>query len=399
MPKKLHNALTVKGIDSLIRQTKDREIKAGDHRDGNGLAFRIDERNNARWIWRGTVNGGVVQRGLGSYPAISLKAARELALENLTGKPTPVKSEPATEATPAPVADSAAPTFREFANEVIPLHIRLSGIKAESGEKWFSSIRKHVNPIIGDIPVDRITAKDVMNVLSPIWATTGIAKHVKDRLKIIFNHAIDTYEYRTDNPAEKAVRNLPRIKRQPDHHASVPYADVADVLNCIAESKSGMAARLALRFVVLTAGRVNEILGATWSEIDLNAGVWEIPAERMKGGNVQKVPLSRQALDVLAQAGELSDGGGLVFPGRFAGQSLSDQTMRQMLQQCGAGGTPHGFRSSIEVWMQEQTATPQAIMNAVIAHVNGTESDRAYQRSDLLEQRRPVMQAWADYIS
>ena len=182
----------------------------------------------------------------------------------------------------------------------------------------------------------------------------------------------------------------------------MPHGEVADALRVIDESKAGLSTKLALRFTVLTAVRSGETRGATWSEIDLEARTWTISASRMKGGAEHRVPLSDAAMDVLAQAWALrEDDGGLVFPGRTAGRHLSDMTLTKVLRTTGLAerATVHGFRSSFRDWAAERTSASHATMELSLAHHVGNAVERAYARSDLLEQRRALVEAWADYIT
>ena len=170
----------------------------------------------------------------------------------------------------------------------------------------------------------------------------------------------------------------------------------------MASSQASLAAKLCLRFLVLTAARSGEARGATWDEIDLLGQEWRIPARRMKAGIVHRVPLSRQALDLLQEATVLRDESGLVFPSPLKpGAELSDMTLTKVLRSLGLAerATVHGFRSGFKNWTLEQTDTPWAVSEAALAHVLGNSTEQAYARSDLFERRRTLMQQWADHVA
>ena len=154
---------------------------------------------------------------------------------------------------------------------------------------------------------------------------------------------------------------------------------------------------LAFQFLVLTAARSGEVRGARWSEVDFDARTWTVPASRMKAGRAHRVPLSAAALGVLRDAREYSDGSGLVFPS-ITGRMMSDSTLSKLLRENGIEGTPHGMRSAFRDWASEQTNTPHAVMEAALAHTIPNKAEAAYARSDLLDKRRVLMNAWARYL-
>ena len=190
---------------------------------------------------------------------------------------------------------------------------------------------------------------------------------------------------------------MPRVR---SHQRALDYRDVPEALKVIAKSSSCDAAKLCLRFVALTATRSSEARGARWPEIDEAEAAWRIPAERMKSGIEHRVPLSRQALDVLKAARRFDGFSRLVFPSPLKpGQPLSWQTLLKMLRTNGIDCTVHGFRSSFKTWAIEATTVPWAVGEAALAHVLGNSTEAAYVRSDLFEQRRELMAAWADFVA
>ena len=192
---------------------------------------------------------------------------------------------------------------------------------------------------------------------------------------------------------------MPKVKA---HFRALPYQEVGAALETVEASPASMSAKLCFRFLVLTAARSGEARAAAWDEIDFDDPVWRIPPSRMKAGLEHRVPLSRQALEVLDQASVLRDETGLIFPSpRKWKTPMSDMTLTKVLRTVGLAGraTVHGFRSSFKNWTLEQTDTSWAVSEAALAHTLGNSTEQAYARSDLFEQRRQLMQLWADYVT
>ena len=189
------------------------------------------------------------------------------------------------------------------------------------------------------------------------------------------------------------------------HMRALPFEEVGaalEVVEASRASRASRAAKLCLRFTLLTAARSGETRGARWSEIEVDKALWTVPGERMKGGPEHRVPLSGAALAVLAEAGKLRDGSDLVFPSPTRpGQALSDMTLTKILQSTGLAdrATVHGFRSSFRDWAEEYTGASEAAMELSLAHRGGSSVKKAYARSDLLDQRRPLMEAWDEYVT
>ena len=205
------------------------------------------------------------------------------------------------------------------------------------------------------------------------------------------------------NPAGEAIDGaLPPMPKVKAHLRALPYQEVRSALEAVETSRASVSTKLCFRFLVLTAALSGEARGAAWDEIDLQERVWRIPSERMKAGMEHRVPLSRQALNVLGEASVLRDESGLVFPSPMKpGSPMSDMTLTKVLRSTGLAerATVHGFRSSFKNWALEQTDTPWAVSEAALAHVLGNSTEQAYARSDLFERRRTLMQQWADYLT
>ena len=361
--------------------------------DEHGLYLRVSPRGAKSWIQRLNIQGLRTDNSIGHYPAVGLSEARATAFERW--KIAKAGGDPRKENGKAVLA----PTFAEAAEAVIAMHTP-SWRSPKSGPQWRASLETYAYPSIGELPVSEITPGHVMAVLLPIWNDKReTARRVKQRISAICRWAV-AQGYRTDDPAGTVVdAALPRnaVKRRP--MPALPYEGVAD---CIAKVKASRRAsassKLALEFLVLTAARSAEVRKATWDEMDTADATWTVPAERMKANREHRVPLSGRALEVLAEAAELSDGSELVFPGSRPGRPLSENTHAKLLHELGFDAVTHGFRSSFRDYAAEQTHTAHRVMEAALAHTIKNRAEAAYARSDLFEKRRSLMESWADYL-
>ena len=250
--------------------------------------------------------------------------------------------------------------------------------------------------------IDRIKQADVLAALS-IWTTKpSIARKLRQRIRAVFAYA-QAHGHIELNVADEIINAaLPAMPSVKEHFRALPYQEVGSAFETVESSQTSMPAKLCFRFLVLTAARSGEARGATWDEINLQDQVWRIPSKRMKAGVEHRVPLSRQAVDLLSEASALRDESGLVFPSPLKpGSAMSDMTLTKVLRSTGLAerATVHGFRSSFKNWALEQTDTPWAVSEAALAHVLGNSTEQAYARSDLFERRRALMQLWADYLT
>ena len=267
-------------------------------------------------------------------------------------------------------------------------------------QNWRSTMRDYVFPRLGDMPVDAVTGTDVMAVLLPIWTakTETAGRGVRRRISVVMKWAV-AQGHRADNPAGDAISAaLPNNNAQVTHRAALPHAHVGVAVAKVRRSGAYRGAVLSFEFLVLTAARSAEVRGATWNEIDLEAAVWTVPAERMKAAREHRVPLSDRALAVLDEARrELAPAGNLVFPSQ-KGRMQGHHPMGKMMKVLQIGAVPHGFRSSFRDWVAECTETPREVCELALAHVNSDRVEAAYRRTDLFERRRVLMQQWSDYI-
>ena len=222
------------------------------------------------------------------------------------------------------------------------------------------------------------------------------ARRVKHRIGKVMDWAV-VHGHRPDNPCQGVEAALPRAGTAPRHHRALPYADVPAAIAAVRASAAWAGTKFAFQFMVLTAARSGETRLATWAEVDMDAGVWTVPAARMKLGREHRVPLSDGALDVLTAARELG-ANGLVFPS-VRGKVISDATIGKLLRERGIDAVPHGFRSSFRDWGAEQTDFPREVLEAALAHQMASAVEAAYARTDHFQRRRALMDAWAEYLS
>ena len=290
------------------------------------------------------------------------------------------------------------PTVEEAAAEVLEQQ-RPGWRNAKHARDWPRSLRAYAFPRIGALPVSAVTTADVLAILTPIWHDKPeTARRVRQRIGAVMKWAV-AMGYRPDNPAGDALgQALGRQQAVVQHMRALPHGEVADALATVRASQASVTTKDAFEFLVLTAARSGEMRLATSDEMDLDAGVWTIPAARMKAKRDHRVPLSGRALAILHDVRRLSDGTGLVFRS-LRGKLLSNTTLSKLIKELGLAAVPHGFRSSFRDWAAERTSTPREVVEAALAHTVQNASEAAYARSDLFERRRRLMDDWAAYLS
>ena len=223
------------------------------------------------------------------------------------------------------------------------------------------------------------------------------ASRVRQRIEAVLDWCHARGYRPADNPAGRhLLKVLPKTRKLKAHHKALPYGDVAAALKKVSQPTAYQATKFAFEFMVLTADRSGEVRGATWGEVDWDTGTWTVPAERMKARREHRVPLCHQAMGVLRDAWELSGHAELVFPAPKGGQ-MSDMTLLGLIRRLEIPAVPHGFRSSFRDWAAEQSGGSWAVCESALAHSVGSGVEQAYMRSDLLDQRRGLMQQWADF--
>ncbi len=350
-----------------------------------GLALQVTKTGARSWIYRTLVDGRRRHLGLGSYPTITLKMARELARDMIMkirrgDDPAPVK----------------AMTFAEATERY--LAIRDAEARSEKARYVFrQGLDAYALPVIGHRPIDEITMRDALRVLEPIWREkTETAKKLRSKLEAVLSWATVAGHREGENPA-RWKGNLDQVLPKPSkittvtHHAALALADVAQWWEDL-QTRDGNAAQ-ALAFLTLTACRSGEVRNATWAEIDLEARVWTIPAERMKMGREHRVPLSEAAMTILQG---MTREGALIFP-NASGKALSENGMSALLKRQKATHTAHGMRSTFRDWAAERGAD-RDMAEIALAHQVGSDVERAYRRTDMLERRRVLMDDWAAFL-
>jgi integrase len=228
----------------------------------------------------------------------------------------------------------------------------------------------------------------------PPWnAKPETARRIRQRIRAVIDWARTAGFYDGVNPIEGIERGLGRQKAKVNHHPAMPWQEVPDLYARLDDAVSASA----LKFLILTAARTGEVIGATWQEFDLSDALWVIPATRMKADREHRVPLTAEALSILTSVRDLSED--FVFPGQRRGRGLSNMTMAQLLKRMGVtDATVHGFRSSFRDWAEEEGGQPREIAELCLAHEVGNATERAYRRSDLLAKRRLLLEAWTQHV-
>ena len=372
--------------------------ETGTYADGGGLNLRVEDSGAKFWFQRVTIDGKRRNLGLGGYPTVSLAEARKAALVNTRmireGRDPLAEKREAIAARQRP----PTPTFAEASEIVIDMR-RPTWTNSKHAAQWASSLTTYAFPKLGPKLVTDITSADILSVLTPIWIEKPeTASRVRQRMETVLDWAV-AQGYRTDNPAARSIAKvLPKTPRTKRHHAALLYRDVPAALEQVNGSNADTITKLAFEFLVLTAARSGEVRMATWDEFDWRGRRWTVPAERMKARREHQVPLSDRSIEVLRQAEGLADGSrGLVFPG-LRGRPLSDMVFTALLRRLDIPAVAHGFRSSFRDWCIECTDVSWAVGEAALAHNLGTSTEQAYARTDLFDQRRDLMQRWADFV-
>ena len=374
----------------------------GLHGDGAGLWLKVTDHGSKSWILRYTFQGREKWTGLGSYPVVTLADAREKALmlkRQILQGTDPVQER--REAMAQAAAESAKSVdFDWCATQYIAAH-KAGWKNPKHADQWANTIKTYASPVMGKLPVDKVDTPHVMKVLEPIWATKAeTASRLRGRMEAILDWAT-VRKYRTgENPARwkghldtllPARGKVARVQ----HFAALPWKEVGDFMKDLSE-QPGIGA-LALQFTILTAARSGEVRGMTWDEVDLEDGLWVIPAERMKAGREHRIPLSPPATALLKELKPFrKDGEKVVFPSIRDRKPLSDMTLTAVLRRMGRKNlTVHGFRSTFRDWAAEATDFPAEMAEMALAHTVSNKVEAAYRRGDMFDKRLKMMNDWA----
>jgi integrase len=387
----------VRQINRLSAREVATLTEPGRHADGGNLYLSIDDEDRRRWVFMYERNGKQRELGLGSAAkgGVSLKMARKKAGEGralleLGVDPLAVWNKPAAE---------EIPTFGTAADDYFAAHE--AGFRNEKHKaQWRMTLTRYCEPI-RNAPVDAIDTEAVLSVLKPLWTRAPeTASRLRGRIEAVLDAAKARGHIGRNeaNPARwrgHLDKLLPkRAKLTRGHHAAMPYADVPAFVASLRE-RPAIAAR-ALELCILTAARSGEALAARWNEIDFEAKVWTVRAERTKAAREHRVPLSERAVAILREM-EAGRTGDYVFPGLKRGRPLSGMAFEMLLRRVGSPYTAHGFRSAFRDWAGNETQFPRELAEHALAHVIGDKAEQAYRRSDALARRRELMDAWANY--
>jgi integrase len=382
--------LTQAEINAAVKSfTKKRSLS-----DGGGLILLVNSPTSASWVYRYKRQNVEKRMGLGSYPDVTLKEARKLAAQARGDK---AKGEDPMTARAA--VRRRGVTFEEAAREY--WQNRCQDLAKPSN--WIAGMEKHVFPSIGRKPVVDLAPEDLIALLRPIWGREMTRKLSQWINQVIVYISVD--DPRVDvTLMDRAKNRLGPQKIEHEHHAAVPWRKVPSLYQSLPNTLVG----LSMRLLILSAVRVNCVTQATWGEFDLRNRVWTIPADRVKGwATGYRVPLTDQMIDAVRSAKRFSHTTDFVFESKdSASRHLSNNAHRLWLHEKGwkdddgRPATAHGFRSSFRDWAAH-ARIDSMLAEHCVQHIKakGSQTERAYFRTDLLEQRREVMEQWADYAT
>ncbi|NTZ41784.1 integrase arm-type DNA-binding domain-containing protein [Altererythrobacter sp. SALINAS58] len=395
MPRKLNNALT---------STSVKNAKPGRHADGGGLHLLVKQSGARSWVYRFMLKGRSRDVGLGAAGSggLSLADARDeavaLRLKVKAGiDPLEERDEAAAQTlAEAQAAKVVGMTFRAVAEAYIAAN-EASWRNDKHRQQWKNTLITYVYPVMGDLPVAEIETAHVLQILEPIWRVKPeTASRIRGRIETVLDNAKARGYREGENPARwrgHIAQILPaRSRLTRGHHKAMPYSDVPAFVRALHAREA--TAALALEFVILTASRSGEVIGAKWNEVDLDKAVWTVPAERMKAAKEHRVPLSPRAVEILESLKPIESE--WLFPGAKGGK-LSSMAMAMLLRRMEQDCTVHGFRSSFRDWAAECTAYAHEVCEMALAHTIGNKAEAAYRRGDLFEKRRRLMADWVTF--
>ena len=367
--------------------------------DGTGLILRKTQ-GGGKWVFRYSFAGKRRDMQIGALPDMSLADARKKRqhwASVLTSGLDPISERNRIRETEADALSKADPTFEEIAR--IVYDAKQDSLKNEQTRlRWWSPLKIHVLPKIGNRAISSITQQDIYQLLKPLWRTKHVtADKCLYRSRMVFQHA-RLMGYDADPFVCDAARHmLGHVHHEPEPIPATPWQEIPDLY---ARLDGPHPSHLALRWAILTAARSTPVRGARFDEID--GDVWTVPADRVKGlrGKVRdfRIPLSAAALDVLAVCEEYrrSD---FMFPSPRRHGGVSDVAVAKILNKMGEPGRIHGFRTSFRSWVQDTEAGAWEVAETALAHTIGNRVERSYARSDLLEKRRILMEKWGQFVT
>ena len=386
-------------------QTIKHLVKAGRYTDGSGLTLLVKASGRKNWVQRLHWQGKRRDLGLGSFPDVGLSLARERAGENRArvadGK-APLSGQTFKSSSPAKAMSEPGNLFEDVARAAHQ-HLVDTGRLNHSKNitNWLHRAELYLfrNPVFDGVEIGDITSDQLLNILEPVHvAKPETAKQLRLILKRTFNRA-KVRGIIESNPLDGVAEELGPRGKPAERMKSLPFDQVADALSLVDDSEATPALKAAVRFMALTGVRGAEVRGAVWSEFDLGNGVWEIPAERMKMKVGHTVPLSSQALEVLATMSETYTDE-FVFPSVLSSDGmLSDNAMAVAFKRCEIQAVPHGMRSSFRTWAAENFGPAyRDAAEQVLAHKTGSAVEQIYNRASYMDQRRELLDAWGEYL-
>ncbi|MNF32184.1 Prophage CP4-57 integrase [compost metagenome] len=380
----------------------------GTYEDGDGLRLVVKVTGRKSWVLRFQLNGKRREMGLGSFPKVSLKAARLEAsakrAQLLAGTDPLTARDAEREVLRASqrAATAKAVTFKDAAADYIAAH-RAGWKNVKHAQQWENTLATYVEPIIGELSTADVSTGHVLEILQPIWTKKPeTASRVRNRMELVLDAAKARGLRDGENPArwrghlDKLLPKRSKV-RAVEHHAAMPWPELPAFMVELAKHEDLTYA--AMRLTILTTCRTSEVLGATWSEIDRAARTWTIPATRMKASKKHRVPLSDAALAVLDTLPRV-EGSPYLFPGARKGRPLSNMAMLMGLRRMGRNDlTMHGFRSTFRDWAAERTHYSREVCEMALAHVVAEGAEAAYWRGDIFDKRRALMADWGQYAT
>ncbi|MCO1361320.1 tyrosine-type recombinase/integrase [Burkholderia multivorans] len=394
-----------RGIHKLSAVAVTKEDRRGYHGDGGGLWLQVSQSGTKSWIFRYARHGKTRNLGLGPYPDVTLKAARDKATE-LRGA-LARGEDPMAERAAAKAQAASRMTFDQCSAAYIAAH-RGGWKNPKHAEQWTNTLATYASPVIGSLDVAHVATQHVVRILErdDLWLKKNeTASRVRGRIERVLAWATTRHLRTGDNPARwrhhlDTLLPPPGKVQKEKHHEAMPYRAVAAFIQEL-RKQPGVAAR-ALEFTILTAARTGETIGMQWHEADLAQNIWTVPAGRMKASKEHVIPLSARAVELLKEmqaARDADDGCEFVFPGWTGDKGLSNMAMLKLLKDMGHTGlTVHGFRSTFRDWAGEQTHHAREVIEHALAHQLKDRTEAAYQRGTLFDKRRALMDDWATYI-
>ena len=390
---------SAKGVEAI------KEV--GYHNCAHGLYLQVSKQGTKSWLYRYTSPLTKTRRemGLGSFNFVSLAQARQYASDSkrlvINGE-DPIE-ERKKEQIKIQLKQARNLTFKEIAEACIAAKAP-EWKNAKHSQQWNNSLEAYAFPILGELPISDVTTDLILKALEPIWITKAeTASRVRQRIETIWDYGKARNYVSGENPArlrghlDKILSKTVKVKRV-RHFPALPYEEIGIFLKELRQRKGYSA--LALEFLILTAARTSEIIGAKWAEIDLEKKVWTLPADRMKVGKEHRVPLCSRAIEILTNITSNRNPEEHVFSGWKQNTGLSNNALLALLKKMGRSDiTAHGFRSTFRDWAAEEAHTfANETIELALAHTIKNKAEAAYRRGDQLERRRELMAAWSEYI-